>query len=81
MEMAFPIVAPDSEVEDSSLEAAQELDASSRVMIQDCFYQCLVSLLVRYHEFVVSFAPPWLRRKANSIIATRTACLKTIGRK
>jgi hypothetical protein len=58
MEMAFPIVAPpDSEVEDSSLEAAQELDVSSRVMIQDCFYQCLVSLLVRYHEFVVSFTP------------------------
>jgi hypothetical protein len=58
MEMAFPIVAPpDSEVEDSSLEAAQELDMSSRVMIQDCFYQCLVSLLVRYQEFVVPFTP------------------------
>ena len=48
---------PDSEVEDSSLEAAQELNVSSRVMIQDCFYQCLVSLLVRYNEFVVPFTP------------------------
>ncbi len=56
MEMAFPIVAPpSSEVEDSGLESAQELDISSRVMIQDCFYQCLVSLLVRYHEFLVPF--------------------------
>jgi hypothetical protein len=58
MEMAFPIVAPpSSEAEDSVPQVADELDMTSRAMIQDCFYQCLVSLLVRYKEFVIPAVP------------------------
>jgi hypothetical protein len=56
MEMAFPIAAPpSSEVEDSGQEVVEEVDTINRALLQDGFYQCLVSLLVRYNEFVVPF--------------------------
>lgn len=52
MEMAFPTAAPpSSEGEDVGQEVVEEVDHSSRAVIQDCFYQCLVSLLVRYNDF------------------------------
>ena len=58
MEMDFPIAAPpSSEVEDGGQEVVDDIDSSDRAAIQDCFYQCLVSLLVRYKEFVMPFNP------------------------
>jgi hypothetical protein len=54
MEMAFPIAAPpSSDVEDGSQELVPEIDQSNCAMIQNAFYQCLVSLLVRYNEFMI----------------------------
>jgi hypothetical protein len=55
MEMAFPIAAPpSSDVDDGDRGVEQEVSASDRAKIQDCFYQCLVSLLVRYKEFIIA---------------------------
>jgi hypothetical protein len=59
MEMAFPIAAPpSSEVEDGSQEVVEEVDTSNRALIQDGFYQCLVSLLSRYKEFLIPYNAP-----------------------
>ncbi len=61
MEMAFPMAAPpSSDVDDGDRGADQggeEVSSSNRAKIQDCFYQCLVSLLVRYNEFTIPLPP------------------------